>query len=156
MERAKKALWSLLRSYNARGSAKLTVTTAKGKLKVILEESFDVQPTAIKATKRPSPSQLRRKESRAADPAVQQRAAEHVSKTASDSEASSVQGEAMSSPEKERDSGAPIPLGTSPVKDEGREEIEVRRGIKRERKWRARKERERRGKMEENEATETS
>ena len=36
------------------------VTTAKGKLKVILEESFDVQPTAIKATKRPSPSQLRR------------------------------------------------------------------------------------------------
>ena len=32
VERAKKALWSLLRSYNARGSAKLTVTTAKGKL----------------------------------------------------------------------------------------------------------------------------
>ena len=30
----------------------------------------------------------------------------------------------MSSPEKERGSGAPIPLGTSPVKDEGREEIE--------------------------------
>ena len=30
----------------------------------------------------------------------------------------------MSSPEKERGSGAPIPLGTSPVKDEEREEIE--------------------------------
>ena len=66
VERAKKALWSLLRSYNARGSAKLTVTTAKGKLKVILEESLDVQPTAIKATKRPSPAQLRQKERRAA------------------------------------------------------------------------------------------
>ena len=60
VERAKRALWSLLRSFKAQGSAKLTVTTAKGKLKVILEESFDVQPTAIKATKRPSPSQLRR------------------------------------------------------------------------------------------------
>ena len=70
VERAKRALWSLLRSYNAQGSAKLTVTTAKGKLKVILEDSFDVQHTAVKATKRPSPSQLRRKERRAADPAV--------------------------------------------------------------------------------------
>ena len=71
VERAKRALWSLLRSYNAKGSAKLTVTTVKGKLKVILEESFDVQPIAVKAPKRPSPSQLRRKERRAADPAVQ-------------------------------------------------------------------------------------
>ena len=51
VERAKRALWSLLRSYNAKGSAKLTVTTVKGKLKVILEESFDVQPIAVKAPK---------------------------------------------------------------------------------------------------------
>ena len=51
VERTKKAQWSLLRSYNARGSAKLTVTTAKGKLKMILEESFDVQPTAVKFAK---------------------------------------------------------------------------------------------------------
>ena len=82
VERAKRALWSLLRSYNAKGSAKLTVTTVKGKLKVILEESFDVQPIAVKAPKRPSPSQLRRKERRAADPAVQQRAAEHQAQVA--------------------------------------------------------------------------
>ena len=67
VERAKRALWSLLRSYNAKGSAKLTVTTVKGKLKVILEESFEVQPIAVKAPRRPSPSQLRRKERRAAN-----------------------------------------------------------------------------------------
>ena len=118
VERAKKALWSLLRSYNARGSAKLTVTTAKGKLKVILEESFDVQPTAIKATKRPSPSQLRRKERRAADPAVQQRAAEHQAQVAAT-------GEVLASPEKERASSAFTPLETSPVKDDVREEMEA-------------------------------
>ena len=40
VESAKKALWALLRSLNAGRTAKLTVTTAKGKLKVILEESF--------------------------------------------------------------------------------------------------------------------
>ena len=45
VERAKRALWSLLRSFKVQGSAKLTVTTAKGKLKVIFEESFDVQST---------------------------------------------------------------------------------------------------------------
>ena len=51
VERAKRALWSLLRCCKVQGSAKLTVTTAKGKLKVILEESFDVQPNAIKASR---------------------------------------------------------------------------------------------------------
>ena len=101
VERAKKALWSLLRSYNARGSAKLTVTTAKGKLKVILEESFDVQPTAVKAPKRPSPSQIRRKERRAADPAVQQRAAQHQARAAA-----TKTGEVLASPEEERASFA--------------------------------------------------
>ena len=118
VERAKRALWSLLRTFKVQGSAKLTVTTAKGKLKVILEESFDVQPTAIKATKRPSPSQLRRKERRAADPAVQQRAAEHQSQVAAT-------GEVLASPEKERASSAFTPLETSPVKDDVREEVEA-------------------------------
>ena len=108
VERAKRALWSLLRTFKVQGSAKLTVSTAKGKLKVILEESFDVQPTAIKATKRPSPSQLRRKERRAADPAVQQRAAEHQAQVAAT-------GEVLASPEKERASSALNPLQTSPV-----------------------------------------
>ena len=46
---------SLLRSLNAGRASKLTVTTANGKLKVCLEESFnkksDVQPGA-KSTKR--------------------------------------------------------------------------------------------------------
>ena len=73
VESAKKALWALLRSFNANRTAKLTVTTAKGKLKVIFEESFDqhckVKSTA-KSPRRVSPSQLRRKMRRAADPAV--------------------------------------------------------------------------------------
>ena len=120
VERAKRALWSLLRSYNAKGSAKLTVTTVKGKLKVILEESFDVQPIAVKAPKRPSPSQLRRKERRAADPAVQQRAAEHQAQVAA-----TKTGEVLASPEKERASSAFTPLETSPVKDDVREETET-------------------------------
>ena len=122
VERAKRALWSLLRSYNAKGSAKLTVTTVKGKLKVILEESFDVQPIAVKAPKRPSPSQLRRKERRAADPAVRQRAAEHQARVAA-----TETGEFLASPEKERANSAFIPLLTSPVKDDVREEAQPER-----------------------------
>ena len=119
VERAKRALWSLLRTLKVQGSAKLTVTTAKGKLKVILEESFDVQPTAVKAPKRPSPSQIRRKERRAADPAVQQRAAQHQAQVAA-----TKTGEVLASPEKERASSAFTPLETSPVKDDVREETE--------------------------------
>lgn len=130
VENAKKALWTLFRSLKAGESAELVVTTEKGSLKVTLKQSFPANSkvsksnTPKRAKKRAGPSRTRRKVRRAADPAVQQRAAEHASRTASDSEASSVQGEAMSSPEKERGSGAPIPLGTSPVKDEEREEIE--------------------------------
>ena len=61
VERAKKALWALLRSYEARSSANLTVSTEKGKLKVVLEQSFDQHSNAhanTKAPKRISPSQL--------------------------------------------------------------------------------------------------
>ena len=130
VERAKRALWSLLRSYNAKGSAKLTVTTVKGKLKVILEESFDVQPIAVKAPKRPSPSQLRRKERRAADPAVQQRAAEHQARVAPVET-----GEVLASPEKERASSAFTPLETSPVKDDVREETEPEEEVENDLEW---------------------
>ena len=96
------------------------MNTAKGKLKVILEESFDVQPTAIKAPKRPSPSQICRKERRAADPAVQQRAAQHQACAAA-----TKTGEVLASPEEERASFAFTPLETSPVKDDHREEVEA-------------------------------
>ena len=118
VERATRALWSLLRCCKVQGSAQLTVTTVKGKLKVILEESFDMQPNAIKAPKRPSPSRLRRKEKRAADPAVQQRAAEHQAQVAA-----AETGEVLANPEKERASSAFNPLETSPVKDDVREEF---------------------------------
>ena len=66
VENAKKALWALLRSLNAGRTAKLTVTTVKGKLKVILEESFTQHSNVLASTRSPkkaSPSQLRRKES---------------------------------------------------------------------------------------------
>ena len=89
-------------------------------MKVILEESFDVQPIAVKTPKRPSPSQFRRKERRAADPAVQQRAAEHQARVAPVET-----GEVLASPEKERASSALNPLQTSPVKDDVREETET-------------------------------
>ena len=78
VESAKKALWALLRSYNAQRCAKLKVSTEKGKLKVILVENFDKHTNLAPLSKGPrkiSPSQFRRKASRAADPAVKDRAA---------------------------------------------------------------------------------
>ena len=120
---AKKALGSLLRSLNAGRASKLTVTTANGKLKVCLEESFDkksdVQPGA-KSTKRVSPSRLRRKKRRAADPAVRQRAAEHEAL-----EAASQIEDSLPTPEKERCNSVFSSLQISPVKDNTREEEEA-------------------------------
>ena len=117
---AKKALGSLLRSLNAGRASKLTVTTANGKLKVCLEESFDkksdMQPGA-KSTKRVSPSRLRRKKRRAADPAVRQRAAEHEAL-----EAASQIEDSLPTPEKERCSSVLSSLQISPVKDDTRDE----------------------------------
>ena len=114
---------SLLRSLNAGRASKLTVTTANGKLKVCLEESFDkksdVQPGA-KSTKRVSPSRLRRKKRRAADPAVRQRAAEHEAL-----EAASQIEDSLPTPEKERCSSVLSSLQISPVKDNTREEEEA-------------------------------
>ena len=56
VEKAKKALWALLRSYDAQGCAKLTVTTEKGKLKVILEESFNEHSKVLPCAKAPKGS----------------------------------------------------------------------------------------------------
>ena len=123
VESAKKALWALLRNFNASRTAKLTVTTAKGKLKVILEESFDqhsnVKPIP-KMPKRPSPSQLRRKEKRAADPAVRQRAAEHQARVEADT---SEMGSALPSSEKERSNCCLSYPMVSPIKEVAREEV---------------------------------
>ena len=93
------------------------------KLKVCLEESFDkksdVQPGA-KSTKRVSPSRLRRKKRRAADPAVRQRAAEHEAL-----EAASQIEDSLPTPEKERCNSVFSSLQISPVKDNTREEEEA-------------------------------
>ena len=120
VEQAKKALWALLRSLNAGRAAKLTVTTVKGSLKVCLEESFTKENMLKnKSTKRVSPSHLRRKERRAADPAVRQRAAQHQAREAATAPPME---EALRTPEKERRSSATSSLQVSPVKDDTREE----------------------------------
>ena len=66
-----------------------------------------------KMPKRPSPSQLRRKEKRAADPAVRQRAAEHQARV----------GSALPSPEKERSNCCLSSPMVSPIKEVAREEV---------------------------------
>ena len=122
VDRAKKALWALLGDFDAGRTAKLTVSTVRGKLRVILEESFDQHSNVlpnIKSPRRVSPSQLRRKERRAADPAVRQRAAEHAGEAAAGSEVEAD----LPSPEKVRNSVAINSLKTSPAKDDIREEV---------------------------------
>ena len=122
VESAKKALWALLRNLDAGRTAKLTVTTARGKLKVVLEESFDQYSNVLPSTKTPrrvSPSQLRRKERRAADPAVRLRAAEHTGEAPASSELDA----ALPSPEKVRSSCPANSLKTTPVKEVIREEV---------------------------------
>ena len=120
VEQAKKALWALLRCLNAGRPAKLTVTTVKGSLKVCLEESFTKENMLKnKSTKRVSPSHLRRKERRAADPAVRQRAAQHQAREAATAPPME---KALHTPEKERRSSATSSLQVSPVKDDTREE----------------------------------
>ena len=133
VESAKKALWALLKNFNAGRTSKLTVSTAKGKLIVNLEESFSQHSnvlakckTPVKKLTRATPSRLRRKERRAADPAVRKRAAEHAAAaevsagTIISSEASAG---ALPSPERERSSCLNTSLETTPSKEEVREEI---------------------------------
>ena len=65
---------------------------------------------------------MRRKEKRASDQLVQQRAAAHRARSSS-SESSTELGETLASPEIERASAASTSLLTSPAKDEDREEL---------------------------------
>ena len=80
VESAKRALWSLLRSQREGGSAKLTISTVKGNLRVNLEQTFppvrrNVANWMPKKSK--GGSYRRRQERRASDQLVQQRAAAH-------------------------------------------------------------------------------
>ena len=128
VESAKRALWSLLRSQKEGGSAKLTISTVKGDLKVNFEQSFppvrrnvaNLMPKKSKKSK--GGSYMRRKEKRASDQLVQQRAAAHRARSSS-SESSTELGETLASPEIERASAASTSLLTSPAKDEDREEL---------------------------------
>ena len=47
VESAKKALWALLKNFNAGRTSKLTMSTAKGKLVVNMEESFSQQGNVL-------------------------------------------------------------------------------------------------------------
>ena len=86
----------------------------------VLEESFSKENMLKnKSTKRVSPSHLRRKERRAADPAVRQRAAQHQAREAATAPPME---EALPTPEKGRRSSATSSLQVSPVKDDTREE----------------------------------
>ena len=131
VESAKRALRALLKNFNSRRTAKLTVTTENGKLIVNLEESFNKHSnvsasskTPVKRSTRVSPSRLRRRERRAADPAVRQRAAEHAAAAvASDSEDSAQSATALPSPERERSSCLNISLEITPSKEEVRQEV---------------------------------
>ena len=134
VENAKRALWTLFRSLKNGDSAKLVVTTERGNLKVNLQQSFAAinnvnnSKTPKSAKKRSGPSRRRRKALRAADPAVQHRAASHVSKPGADLEASSEEGvySEYRSPEKDRANATSNPdLQISPEKVVEREEVEV-------------------------------
>ena len=121
VESAKKALWALLRSYNAQRCAKLTVSTEKGKLKVILVENFHKHTDSVPLSKGPrkiSPSQLCRKARRAADPAVKERAAAHQA-----GQVAAAGEETLPSPEKVRCNSSMQSLATSPVKEDIREDV---------------------------------
>ena len=133
VENAKRALWTLFRSLKAGESAKLVVTTERGSLKVNLQQSFAANSNVNNskspksAKKRSGPSRRRRKERRAADPAVQHRAACHVSKPGADLEASPEEGEYSEyrSPEKDRaNATSNSDLQISPEKVVVREEVE--------------------------------
>ena len=111
----------MLRSYNAQRCAKLTVSTEKGKLKVILVENFHKHTDSVPLSKGPrkiSPSQLRRKARRAADPAVKERAAAHQA-----GQVAAAGEETLPSPEKVRCNSSMQSLATSPVKDDIREDV---------------------------------
>ena len=137
VENAKRALWTLFRSLKNGDSAKLVVTTERGNLKVNLQQSFAANnnvnnsKTPKSAKKRSGPSRRRRKARRAADPAIQHRAAGH-SKPAADPETSPEEGEYSEyrSPEKDRASlTSNSDLQLSPEKVVEREEVEEETSI---------------------------
>ena len=83
--------------------------------------------TPVKRSRRVTPSRLGRRERRAADPAVRQRAAEHAATAASEdsnvSEASADVETVLLSPEKERSSCLEVSLEVTPSKEGVREEV---------------------------------
>jgi hypothetical protein len=90
--RAERALQAIFAHCKNNTTAKLMVSTEGGALKVNLEETFasnDVCRKVLSATKgydskRGSPSWRKRKEERATDPAVRQKAAAHAEKAAAE------------------------------------------------------------------------
>ena len=126
---AKKSFWTLIDSWKAKRSATLTLKSVNGELRARLEinlghHEHDQAKLKTKRPKKPCPSQQRRKERRAADPAVKARAAAHLAVVAAEEAAHLPAHEAaLPSPEKVRSSCALKSLKTSSLKDEAREEV---------------------------------
>jgi hypothetical protein len=85
VDRAERALQDIIDNFKYCRTAKLTIVTERGRLKVFREENFtderrEVPGAASKGleSRRSGPSWQRRREQRAADPAVRRRAAAHA------------------------------------------------------------------------------
>ena len=126
---AKRSFWTLIDSWKAKKSATLILKSVNGELKARLEinlghHEHDQAKLKRKRTNKSCPSQQRRKERRAADPAVKARAAARLVVAAEEEVAPLPTKEAaMPSPEKVRSSCVLKSLKTSPVKDDTREEV---------------------------------
>ena len=124
---AKRSFWTLIDSWKAKKSATLILKSVNGELKARLEinlghHEHDQAKLKRKRPNKSCPSQQRRKERRAADPAVKARAAARLAVAAAE-EVAPTQEAALPSPEKVRSSCVLKPLKTSPVKDDTREEV---------------------------------
>ena len=125
---AKRSFWALVNQWKAKKSATLTLKSVNGDLRVSFSVSLgqhdDSEPTHQK-TRRPlkrgaSSSKQRRKQRRAADPAVQLRAEAHAAaQEASDSDAEEAEVETLRSEKPDIKSS----LVHSPEKEATREEL---------------------------------
>ena len=125
---AKRSFWTLIDSWKAKKSATLILKSVNGELKARLEinlghHEHDQAKLKRKRTNKSCPSQQRRKERRAADPAVKTRAAARLVAAEEEVAPLPTKEAALPSPEKVRSSCVLKSLKTSPVKDDTREEV---------------------------------
>ena len=121
---AKRSFWALVNQWKAKKSATLTLKSVNGDLRVSFSVSLgqhdDSEPTHHPVKRGASSSKQRRKQRRAADPAVQLRAEAHAAaQEASDSDAEEAEVETLRSEKPDIKSS----LVHSPEKEATREEL---------------------------------